>query len=129
MTRNSKILIIDDDPDFVESTKIILESDNYNVIFAPGPDEGLKKIAEEKPDLIILDVLWPDKKSGFQICRELKNDSRFNKIPILMITSVDDKYGLGFKNVAGDETWLPSDDFLSKPVVPKALLSKVAELL
>ena len=129
MTRNNKILIIDDDPDFVESTKIILESDNYNVISAPGPDEGLKKIAEEKPDLIILDVLWPDKKSGFQICRELKNDSRFNKIPILMITSVDDKYGLGFKNVAGDETWLPSDDFLSKPVVPKALLSKVAELL
>src|SRR3989339_668371 len=90
MTKNNKILIIDDDPDFVESTKIILESENYNVSSACGPDEGLKKIAEEKPDLIILDVLWPDRKSGFQICRELKSNSKFNKIPILMITSVDD---------------------------------------
>lgn len=129
MAENKKILIIDDDPDFVETVKIVLESNNYQVLSANGPDEGLKKVAEEKPDLILLDVVWPDRKSGFQVCREIKNDPNYKKIPIIMLTSVDDKYGLEFKNVAGDETWLPSDDFLAKPVEPKVLLSKIDELL
>lgn len=129
MSKNSRILIIDDDPDFIESTKVVLESENYIVSSASGPDEGQKKISDEKPDLIILDVIWPDKKSGFQVCREIKSDSQLKKTPVIMITSVDDKYGLGFKEVASDETWLPSDDFLCKPVTPNVLLSKVAEQL
>lgn len=79
--------------------------------------------------MIILDVLWPDRKSGFEVCRELKNDADLKNIPVIMLTSVDDKYGLGFKDVAGDETWLPSNDFLSKPVDPYLLISKVKELL
>ncbi|HDY88225.1 MAG TPA: response regulator [bacterium] len=129
MSKNKKILIIDDDPDFVDATRIVLESENYKVLIASGPDEGFKKVDEEKPDLILLDVLWPDKKSGFDVCRELKDNANYKNIPIIMLTSVDDKYGLGFENVAGDETWLPSDDFLTKPVEPKVLLSKVDELL
>lgn len=129
MSKNKKILIIDDDPDFVDATRIVLESENYKVLIASGPDEGFKKVDEEKPDLILLDVLWPDKKSGFDVCRELKDNANYKNIPIIMLTSVDDKYGLGFENVAGDETWLPSDDFITKPVEPKVLLSKVDELL
>lgn len=129
MLKNKKILIVDDDPDFVETTKIVLESEKYDVSSAPGPEEGFRKISEEKPDLIILDVMWPDKISGFEMCRRLKKDKDFKNIPILIITAVDEKYGLGFKNVAGDEAWLPTDEFLCKPVEPNVLLTKVEELL
>ncbi len=129
MLKNKKILIIDDDPDFVETTKIILESKQYDVLSASGPDEGLKKVSEEKPDLIILDVMWSDKISGFEVCRRIKKEADFENIPIIMITAIDKAYGLGFDNVAGDETWLPCDDYLSKPVEPELLLSKVDELL
>lgn len=129
MRKSAKILIVDDDPDFVETTKIVLESKSYEVSSASGPDEGFKKVGEENPDLIILDVMWPNKISGFEMCRRLKKDADSKNIPILMITAVDEKYELGFENVAGDGTWLPTDDFLSKPVEPEVLLSKVDELL
>ena len=129
MNKTKKILVVDDDPDFVETTKIVLESEKYDVSSATGPDECFKKIAEEKPDLILLDVMWPDRKSGFEVCREIKKDADLKNIPVIMITAVDKQYGLGFKNVAGDETWLPSDEFLCKPVDPQVLISKVKELL
>jgi len=129
MGKNKKILIVDDDPDFVETTKIVLESKEYDVLSASGPEEGFKKVSEGKPDLIILDVMWPDRISGFEMCRRLKKDADSQNIPILMITAVDEKYGMGFKNVAGDETWLPTDEFLCKPVEPEMLLSKIEELL
>ena len=129
MLKNKKILIIDDDPDFVETTKIILESRQYEVYSASGPEEGIKKVPQEKPDLIILDVMWPEKISGFEVCRRIKKQANFKNIPIIMITAVDKAYGLGFENVAGDETWLPCDDYLNKPVDPEQLLSKVEELL
>lgn len=124
-----KILIVDDDPDFIEITKTVLESNQFSVVTASGPDEGFDKVAEEHPDLIILDVMWPDKKSGFDVCRELKNKADSKNIPIVMLTSVDKITGLGFEKVAGDDTWLPSDGFLSKPVKPDVLLAKIKELL
>ena len=129
MLKNRKILIIDDDPDFVETTRIILESRDYEVFSASGPNEGLKKVAEKKPDLIIIDVMWPEKMSGFEVCRRIKNETDLENISIIMVTAVDKKFGLGFENVAGDETWLPCDDYINKPVEPEQLLSKVAELL
>ena len=129
MDKSKKILLVDDDPDFIETIKIVLESEKYEVITASGPEECFNRVSAETPDLIILDVLWPDRKSGFEVCRELKKDADLKNIPVIMLTSVDDKYGLGFKNVAGDETWLPSDDFLSKPVNPNLLISKVKEFL
>jgi len=84
MGKNKKILIIDDDPDFVETTKIVLESKEYDVFSASGPEEGFKKVSEGKPDLIILDVMWPDRISGFEMCRILKKDADSKNIPILM---------------------------------------------
>ena len=82
-----KILIVDDDPDLVEAVTMILESKKYDVVAAYGGIEGLDKAKTEKPDLIVLDVMMPDK-DGYAVCKELKADPQLNKIPVLLLTAV-----------------------------------------
>src|SRR3972149_4990359 len=77
-----KILIVDDDPDLVEAVTMILESKNYDVAAAYGGIEGLQKVKTENPDLIVLDVLMPDK-DGYVVCKELKSDPQLRNIPVL----------------------------------------------
>lgn len=125
----AKILIIDDDPDIVESTKVVLESKGYKVISAPGGKEGLDKTRQENPDLIILDIMMEKGDTGFDVCRELKKDQTYKHIPILMLTAIKEKTGMDFKKEAGDEVWLPVDDYVEKPLKPDELLSKVEILL
>ena len=85
-----KILIVDDDPDLVEAVTMILESKNYTVAAAYGGVEGLQKAKSEEPDLIVLDVMMPDK-DGYAVCKELKADPKLGKIPILLLTAVVSK--------------------------------------
>ena len=124
-----KILIIDDDPDIVEAMKVILESKNYEVALAKSGEEGLKKTREDRPDLIILDVMMESMDKGFEVARNLKNDQRHKNIPILMLTAIKEKTGLGFEKEAGDPDWLPVDDYCDKPLKPEELISKVEMLL
>lgn len=124
-----KILIIDDDPDIVEAMKVVLESKNYQVSNAKNGEEGLKKVKLEKPNLIILDVMMEAADKGFDVARVLKNDKNYEHIPILMLTAIKERTGLDFKNEAGDEAWLPVDDYLDKPLKPNELLAKVELLL
>lgn len=124
----AKILIIDDDVDIVESTKVVLESKGYEVIFALSGQEGIAKAAQEKPDLIILDVMMPGM-DGFQVARELKKDLNMRNTPILMLTAIKDKMGLDFKSEAGDQDWLPVDEYCEKPLDHKELAEKIEKLL
>src|SRR4030042_4935159 len=82
-----KILIVDDDPDLVEAVSTLLESKGYAVAAAYGGVEGLKKVRTENPDLIVLDVMMPDK-DGYEVCKELKADKKYHAIPILLLTAV-----------------------------------------
>jgi CheY-like chemotaxis protein len=127
--RQGKILIIDDDPDITEAMKIILESNGYEVANAPDGTQGMKRLKEARPDLIILDVMMGTSQEGFELSRELKSDVQYRDIPILMLTAVKQKTGLDFKPVAGDETWLPVEEYLDKPVKPSVFLEKVDDLL
>ncbi|MFC1780903.1 PleD family two-component system response regulator [Planctomycetota bacterium] len=126
---NKKILIIDDDPDFITVTRTILESEQHIVITASNRIEGMEKIKNDKPDLVILDVMMLTWSDGFEMSRELKKDPQYKNIPILMLTGVKEKTGIGFKTTAGDPEWLPVDGFLDKPVEPQALLAEVKKLL
>jgi len=92
MERKVKILLVDDDPDFVVATRVVLESNPYEVIVAYDGDEGLKKAREERPDLIILDVIMP-MKDGFMVCQQLKKDPQLSSIPVLMLTAFSEKFG------------------------------------
>ena len=125
----AKILIVDDDPDIVEAMKVVLEDKNYKVASAKSGEEGLKKVKSDKPDLIILDIMMETGDKGFDVARALKRDKNYKNIPILMLTAIKEKTGLDFKNEAGDEVWLPVDDYVEKPLKPAELLSKVQALL
>ncbi|MGD9116237.1 MAG: response regulator [Dehalococcoidia bacterium] len=123
MAKRAKILLVDDDKDFIESTKTVLESKPYQIIVASNGDEGLRKAREEKPDLILLDVIMPVK-DGFTAAEQLKQDPRLSKIPTLMLTAFA---------VKGRETSIPvsrgmgleTEDYIDKPVSPDELLARV----
>jgi DNA-binding response OmpR family regulator len=127
MSLQAKILVIDDDPDLVEALKMILQTGPYSVVFAFDGEEGLKKVKEEDPDLIILDLLLP-KENGDALCRELKKDPRYANIPILVLTAVAEKMSskLFSTHKMGS---LPADDYVDKPVQPQDLLCRVRRLL
>jgi len=127
--KSPKILIVDDDVDHTKSIQVILESEDYSVVTACDRNEGMEKIRQDKPDLIILDVMMTTWHDGFEMSRELKKNTEFKSIPILMLTAVKERTGLGFKSSAGDPEWLPVDGFLDKPVEPEGLLSEVENLL
>lgn len=124
MDKKAKILLVDDDPDFVSAIRTILESQRYEVITADEGEAGLKTARKEKPDLIILDVIMPVK-DGFTAAEQLKKDPALAKIPVIMLTSFARK---------GQETAIPrsrgfdldTDDYLDKPVSPAELLKAVA---
>jgi CheY-like chemotaxis protein len=123
------ILIIDDDPDFVEITKAILEAKQYEVMFAYSPEEGLAKLEEEMPDVIILDVMMGKGAEGFIFARNLRKDPRFAKIPILMLTSMREQTGFDFPGERIHSKFLPVDDYIEKGVEPQVLLEKIEQQL
>lgn len=125
----AKILIIDDDPDLVEAMKVVLENQRHQVVVAKSGKEGLKKVKSAKPDLVILDVMMETMDKGFEVARDLKKDNSSKDIPILMLTSIKERTGLGFENEAGDPDWLPVDDYCDKPLNPDDLVKKVESLL
>jgi two-component system, OmpR family, alkaline phosphatase synthesis response regulator PhoP len=106
MDRTPKILIVDDDPDFVEITSRILKTRPYQVTAASNGEEGVKKIREQKPDLILLDIMMP-KKDGFIVADEISRDPTLVNIPILAITSFVDYTGQPFAFKVSE--YLPKD--------------------
>lgn len=127
MARQAKILVVDDDPVFVQATKAVLESKNYQVSAAFDGDEGLQKVQDERPDLIILDVIMPTK-DGFTVCEQLKGNPELSKIPVLMLTAFAKKKGETSIPVSAGLT-LEAEDYIDKPVPPGELLSRVEKML
>ncbi len=119
----AKILVVDDDPDIVEATKLFLEKEGHKVDVAYNRQDGLKKVSSFNPDLLILDVIMEQPDDGFTMAQELRRKG--NKLPILMLTSVESASGLSF----GKGEMVPVDDFQSKPIEPAALVQKVNNLL
>ncbi len=123
-----KVLIIDDDPDFVEANKIVLEAEGYDVDFAYDGDEGLAKLQKTKPDIVILDVMMKSKSEGFSLAQKMASDPVLKNIPILMISSVQKKTGFHF-DYRTDADYIPVDNFLEKPVSPEKLIAAVKALV
>ncbi len=127
MSSGTKILVIDDDPDLVEALRIILKTESYRVVSAFDGKEGLKKVRQENPHLIILDLLLP-KENGDILCRELKGDPRYADIPILVLSALAEKVDTKLfpEHKIGS---LPADDYVDKPIQPQDLLDRVKKLL
>lgn len=119
----AKIAIIDDDPDILDASSLVLQSKGYDVITATNPDDGYKIIKEQNPDLIILDVMMNEPDDGFFLAQKLRREKI--ETPIIMYTSVSKTLGLEF--AAGE--MVPVDDFVEKPISPETLIDKVEKLL
>ena len=120
----AKILIVDDDPDIVDAGRLVLEREGYEVEGAPNRAEGMKRLEELKPDLLILDVMMEEPDDGLRMAREIRKSG--NTVPIIMLTSVNAAMGL---NIDKDGEIVPVDEFQPKPVEPQTLVAKVKKLL
>ncbi|MFH1487098.1 MAG: response regulator [Chloroflexota bacterium] len=129
MEKSPKILIVDDDPDIREAISAVLESQSYEVVQAANGEEGLAKIKDERPDLMILDLLMP-KMDGFAVCRALQDPrwSKYATFPILILTSVREEASRRRYELESGLA-LNVDDYAEKPIAPAALLQRVDKLL
>ena len=122
----AKILVVDDDPDFVESMRLILEPHGYEVVSAANSEQGLRTVEQETPDLVILDVIMSTVLDGLRMSQQMREDIAHRQIPILMVTSIaNTDYAALFPT----DEYVHIDDFLSKPIAPGVLLERIKALL
>jgi DNA-binding response OmpR family regulator len=128
----AKILVIDDDPDFVDAVTPILQSALYDVISAANPTEGKEKILKEKPDLILLDIMMDSLFDGFSLCHSIKTAKEFKDVkdtPVIFVSAVKEMTGSRFQFKGEEEGLIGPDDYIDKPVKPDDLIARIERLL
>jgi len=126
-----KVLVVDDDPDVRLFNTTVVEENGYIPIEATNGEEGLKKLKEEKPDLVILDVLMP-RQSGIRLYRELKTDSAFKNVNVIMLSGIAQKTFLRSQKALtefGGEAVPEPEVYLEKPVEPEELAAAIKKFL
>lgn len=124
------ILLIDDDVDFLEINRHILEPKGYRVVCAADPKQAWERMIQEKPDLVITDLMMNNLDSGFSFSRQIKADPCFAAVPVIIATAVTSQVGLDFRpRTSEDLAAMGVEAYFDKPIPPKALLEKIAELL
>ena len=123
-----KILIIDDDANYIESIKMILEARGYTVDFALNGEQGLEQAKKFCPNLILLDVMMATRSEGFEVSREFAKDDKLKSIPIILVTGIRNEMNLPF-GFEPDEKWIPVKAILEKPIVPEQLLAEIEKYI
>ena len=124
-----KVLVVDDDLDFLEVVKVILDAGEYEVITASNGVEAMEKTRSEKPDLLILDAQMP-KKDGFTAFGEMRKDPELKGIPVIMLTGISERTGIGYSSKSmGEFFGAEPNAYLEKPVEPAKLLETVKSAL
>ena len=126
MSAKHRILLVDDDPAFVDMNKAVLENNGYEVLTAQDGDECLEKVKTGKPDLIVLDIMMKTVGDGMFVAQTLRADETTKSIPIIVVSAVNQTPPF---NIGPDEGWLPVDVFIEKPVAPDMLLDQVRRRL
>jgi CheY-like chemotaxis protein len=136
MADRAKVLVVDDDPDVVEATRLILEHNGYHVLTAEDGGKGLAQVRAERPDVIVLDVMMPEGTEGFHFVWALRRDAdeRIKGIPIIIISAIHERTKLRFYPDQSDGTYepgayLPVEDFVDKPINPADLVGRIERLL
>jgi len=128
MEKRKRILAVDDDADQIDVIRAVLEPEDYEVIEAGSEAKAIAKAKQEKPDLIVLDVMMEHTDGGFQVCQTLKKDADTRTIPVLMLTAIGEKTGMKFSPET-DGAFLPADGYMEKPIEPAEFLKQVQRLL
>ncbi len=129
MDPQKKILMIDDDPDYIDGMKAILEKANYKVDSAHNPKDGLEALRSKPYDLLLLDIMMGRGAEGVMVARKINKDPELRKIPVLIITGIREQMAFLFPGQPVHPRFLPTDELLEKPVEPSLLLEKVSALL
>ena len=116
----AKVLIVDDDLDIIETTRMILEREGHEVSSAGNRKEGMIAMWDVKPDILVLDVMMEQEDDGFVMAQELRRQG--HRLPIIMLTSINSTFNLDFGK---DNEMVPVDEFLEKPVKPQVLIDKI----
>jgi len=125
------LMLVDDDEDFARAAAKVLEHAGHEVAIELDTDAAATALRERTPDLLILDVMFPEEASGgFRFARTMRREApALAKVPILMLTAINTRFPLGFGANDIDDVWLPVDDFLEKPVDLDQLVAKVSGML
>lgn len=129
MTNKKKLIIIDDDPDYVEGIRSILERAEYSVKVAHNPKEGFILLQSEPFDLLLLDIMMGRGAEGVAVARKIRKDPKLRDIPILIITGIREQIAFLFPGQPVHPHFVELDELVEKPIEPKLLLEKVSNLL
>ena len=122
----AKILVVDDDPDFVNLTRTILKSRNYEVVTAADGEKALAAMRKEKPDLVLLDIMMAYILDGLDVGREMAEDAELKDIPVIMVTSLT---GARAQVALPSDEYIPVEDWIHKPIDPDELLKRIKAVL
>ena len=129
MDAQKKLIIIDDDPDYVSGIKAILETANYSVDVAYNPKDGFKALQNKRYDLLLLDIMMGRGAEGVALARKIRKDPALRDLPVLIITGIREQIAFLFPGQPVHPHFVETDELLEKPVEPKLLLEKVSSLL
>jgi CheY-like chemotaxis protein len=129
MSERKKVLIVDDDPDFVEAIKAILDGGGYETQVAYNPKDGWDALKKGGFDLLCLDIMMGRGAEGVMMARKIRKDSVLREMAVLIITSLREQIAFLFPGQAVHPGFVPVDELVEKPVEPEMLLSKVAAMI
>jgi len=126
----AKIKIIDDDLDLAEDLSLLLKNAGHEISTRDDTEGAVAVLIEEKPDLLILDIMFPENPAGgFDLAREIRSTPALQDLPVILLTAINQEFPMDFSSRDIDPEWMPVQDFLEKPVAPDVLLEKVDSLL
>ena len=129
MNAQKKLIIIDDDPDYVAGIKAVLVTANYSVDVAYNPKDGFKALQTNRYDLLLLDIMMGRGAEGVALARKIRKDPVLRELPVLIITGLREQIAFLFPGQPVHPHFVETDELLEKPVEPKLLLEKVSALL
>ncbi len=129
MNEKKRLLMIDDDPDFVAGIRSILEGADYKVNVAYNPKDGFEALQNNPPDLLLLDIMMGRGAEGVMLARKLRKDPELREIPVLIITGIREQIAFLFPGEPVHPRFVPVDELVEKPVEPQFLLDRVSALL
>lgn len=126
----ANIMIIDDDTDLADNLSVLLRNAGHWVMTSDTVDGAIEKLMVSKPDLLILDVMFPDNPvAGFDLARKIRRTREISKLPVILLTGVNQQFPMGFSSNDIDPNWMPVQDFVDKHADFKKLLRKINKLL
>ncbi len=126
----ARITIIDDDLELAQDMSQILGGAGHQVSLRGDIDGALEELARDRPDLLILDVIFPENPAGgFDLARQIRRTEALRDLPVILLTSINQEFPMDFSANDIDQDWMPVHDFLEKPAAPAALLSAIDKLL